>query len=135
MAKELDDAQAVVSMSTAALQALVASAVEAAVNAARQPVRDPARELRTAAARARMRAQIQIARTELQARYEACSHLRPDGTSVIAWGVQSDGLTRGFCQHCQMPCNPKALGEKEYRRLLKIPTVQAGIVTLNQLGG
>jgi hypothetical protein len=36
----------------------------------------------------------------LERRVDACSHLREDGTSVIAWATQSDGKNRGVCQHC-----------------------------------
>ena len=61
------------------------------------------------------KARAKLAQKEAEAAYwkglatraKNCSHLREDGTSVIAWAVQSDGITRGVCQHCTTSFSPR----------------------------
>ena len=36
-----------------------------------------------------------------------CLHSREDGTCVIAWAVQSDGVERGYCPHCDCAIVPE----------------------------
>lgn len=35
-----------------------------------------------------------------------CSHSRQDGTCVIAWATQSDGIMRGYCPNCDSTFSP-----------------------------
>ena len=50
-------------------------------------------------------------RAEVQAR---CTHMRRDNTSVIAWAMQSDGIERGVCMHCNRLIVPT---DKDYLAL------------------
>lgn len=36
-----------------------------------------------------------------------CSHSRQDGTCVIGWAVQSDGVERGYCPNCDNVFGPE----------------------------
>lgn len=61
-----------------------------------------------------------------KAREAACSHLREDNTSRIAWMQNSDLVTRGVCQSCNALFQP---GHPDYMRLIKIPVGRAGIIS------
>jgi hypothetical protein len=37
----------------------------------------------------------------------SCSHLREDGTCLIAWATQSDGIERGYCPNCDSTFFPE----------------------------
>ncbi len=36
-----------------------------------------------------------------------CSHLREDGTCLIAWATQSDNVERGYCPNCDSTFFPE----------------------------
>ena len=38
---------------------------------------------------------------------DGCRHEREDGTCVVAWATQSDGVERGFCPNCQWNFTPE----------------------------
>ncbi len=51
-------------------------------------------------------------------RQTSCEHKREDGTSAIAWATQSDGATRGVCQHCNRLIVPN---DADYEQLRAMP--------------
>jgi hypothetical protein len=67
-------------------------------------------------------------------RANSCSHQREDQSSAIAWARQSDGITRGICQHCPALFSPKreeCLTEEiwsQYKEKLRIPTQRGNSV-------
>jgi hypothetical protein len=67
-------------------------------------------------------------------RAENCSHQREDQSSAIAWARQSDGVTRGICQHCPALFSPRreeCLTEEiwqQYKEKLRIPTQRGNSV-------
>ncbi len=65
---------------------------------------------------------LRAAKAERQKR---CSHLRPDKTSCIAWMMNSDGITRGVCMHCDRLITPD---DPDYKAL-------RAINVFDQLGG
>lgn len=47
-----------------------------------------------------------------------CSHLRENGSCCICWAVQSDGIERGHCPHCDSFFEPSDGELYEYLRRL-----------------
>lgn len=77
----------------------------------------------------RARRQIQEDQAELVAKRKAqqakCKHLRGNGTSCIAWAVQSDGVTRGVCMHCDRLIVP---ADKDYQQLRSVPVMAEHVI-------
>lgn len=48
-----------------------------------------------------------------------CAHLRQNGSCVIAWATQSDGIERGYCPNCDSTFDPSD-GEL-YTQLRRMP--------------
>lgn len=89
---------------------------------AKKPYIDPDVESRKARDRERLRCEREIAekaRRDYQAR---CTHLREDGSSAVAWATQSDGITRGVCQHCNRLFVPE---DPDYAQVIRIPVRSA----------
>lgn len=82
--------------------------------------------------RARERLQRERAEAErrIAARQNACSHLRDDNTSRVAWITLlqvAKGLyiTEGYCQLCNKHFAPGVPG---YEAMLKVPVGKAGLI-------
>ena len=92
---------------------------------ARKPYVDEDAEKLKHSRRMRLRASMLELKAAEKARQENCTHLREDNTSCIAWMVNTDGITRGFCPHCTL-----VIGEDHPQRtaLLRVPTRRPSIV-------
>lgn len=74
----------------------------------------------------RLQNERRIAVANIEAAQDACTHLRDDNTSRIAWIDNSDGIRRGVCQACNVTLAP---GHHAYERMRRIPTRMAGIIS------
>jgi Zn finger protein HypA/HybF involved in hydrogenase expression len=52
-----------------------------------------------------------------------CTHLREDGSCVVAWATQSDGKERGVCPNCGSTFTPEDQGDELelYNQIRKLP--------------
>ena len=115
----------------AMLQALLAES--------RKPVIDPIKEQQKARMKEHNRALQKDAHQIKINRFQNCTHMQRPGSiltgcSAIAWATQSDGVVRGFCQHCQTLFSPVA-GEcaskeihESYNSWRRVPTHPSGNV-------
>ena len=88
------------------------------IEEARKPVVDKESQARREAQRLRLRKVLLEEKEAERRRQDNCSHLREDNTSCIAWQVNTDGVTRGFCPHCTLVIDEHY---KDREKLLKIP--------------
>ena len=98
----------------------------------KKPHVDPDILARNEAAKQRIRAQREESEAELKATQDACSHLREDGTSRVAWHEQYIRSKKlffqiGFCQACNRSFYPDA-GDPDYTRMLKVPSGKPGLI-------
>lgn len=91
----------------------------------REAQKDPLAEARKEAGRIRLREEQERQKEVKRMREAACSHLREDNTSAVAWMKNSDDVTRGVCQRCNTDFAP---GHPKYNELMRIPTRAAGII-------
>ena len=108
-------------LSAAQLQNLLSVVLEEA----RKPYVDEDAKKLKESRRLRLRAAMLEMQAAEKARQVNCTHLREDNTSCIAWMVNTDGITRGFCPHCCL-----VIDEKHPKRaeLLRVPTRRPSIV-------
>jgi hypothetical protein len=106
----------------------------------RKPVRDPIKEQQTARMKEHNRQGLKDQRDMKIAKFQNCNHMQRPGSiltgcSAIAWATQSDGITRGFCQHCGTGFSPRkeeCISQEiweAYKHLIRIPTHPAGNVS------
>ncbi len=110
-----------VSLSPKQLESMLAAVIEEA----RKPVVDKEAQVRRENQRLRLRKVLLEDKAAERFRQDACTHLREDNTSCIAWQVNSDGVTRGFCPHCLLVVDEHYPKRQE---LLRIPTKRPSIV-------
>lgn len=116
MAKEAEQTQTA---------AVTLDAVKAIIEESKKPYKDPEAEARKERDRRRIREERARQEKLRQEREAACSHMREDNTSAIAWMQNSDQVTRGVCQRCNALITPS---HEEYLRLLRVPTRGLGVV-------
>lgn len=120
----------------------VAEMMRVLLQEARKPVIDPIKEKQ----KQRMREHNkELQKDALQVKlnkFHNCNHMqRPgsayNGCSAIAWATQSDGITRGPCQHCGTFFSPKkeeCISEEvweAYKHFIRIPTHPAGHISIS----
>lgn len=91
----------------------------------RQGKIDPEMEARKERDRIRLRAERERSEKSRKAKMDACTHLREDNTSTVAWMRNSDEVTRGVCQRCNKLFVP---GDPDYDRVVRISTGRAGVI-------
>jgi hypothetical protein len=103
----------------------LAALMNMTVDAFREAQKDPEAEAKKLAQRERLRGEQQRQREAAhQLELQCGNHCRLDGSSAIAWARQSDGITRGVCQHCNTTFDPS---HERYAELLRIPTRVANL--------
>lgn len=98
---------------------------------ARKPFVDEDVVKRNEAARIRMREQREDSEAMTAARQDACSHLREDNTSRVAWHqfhhvAKKLFIYEGYCQLCNKHYFPGVPG---YELMIKIPSGKPGIMS------
>ncbi len=107
-------------------QSALADLLKTAIEEAKKPFNDPELQRRKERDRARIRKERELAEANIKAVQDACTHLRTDNTSCVAWMQNSDGIVRGVCQHCNKLFVPE-MGD-EYVRMRRVPTMSPGVI-------
>jgi hypothetical protein len=74
--------------------------VRTLVSEIRKPPVDPIKEIQRKRERETKDAANRTMWETRLARLRRCAHSRQDGTCIIGWARQSDGVERGFCPNC-----------------------------------
>ena len=99
--------------------------LKAVLEEAKKPYVDPDKVASAERARQRIREQRLMNEQMQHQRQASCPHRREDSTSAIAWATQSDGITRGVCQHCNRLVVPV---DADYKELRKVPDRAPGVI-------
>lgn len=105
----------------------------AAIAQGQKPYVDPEKVRQAEAAKARIAKQRETSERETEARQSACSHLREDNTSRIAWNQfhhveRQLYIWEGFCQMCNKHFFPGMKPKGEYERMIRVPSGKPGII-------
>lgn len=115
----------------------VSAMMQMLIAESRKPVIDPIKENQKARMKEHNKRGLDDARQVKINKFNNCSHMQRPGSiltgcSAVAWATQSDGITRGHCQHCGTFFSPKkdeCLSEEiwaAYKHMIRIPTHPAG---------
>jgi hypothetical protein len=72
----------------------------------RKPPIDPVREAQKVREKETKEVALKTYWETKERKKRNCSHLREDGTCVIAWATQSDNVERGYCAYCNSTFDP-----------------------------
>lgn len=73
----------------------------------RKPPYDPIKEAQKVREHATKVKALEEYWAKRAAKKKNCAHSRQDGTCVIAWATQSDGVQRGYCPNCDSTFSPE----------------------------
>lgn len=77
------------------------------VSEIKKPLVDPVREAQKAREQEMKVRNLKEYWAKKEAKKRNCLHSRQDGTCVIAWATQSDGVRRGYCPNCDSTFTPE----------------------------
>ena len=104
---------------TAQLLSAFQDAIRTIVSEMRKPPIDPVKEAQKAREQATKKEALETYWRTKEEKKKRCAHLRQNGTSVIAWATQTDGIERGYCPNCNSTFDPSD-GEL-YQQLRRVP--------------
>ncbi len=81
--------------------------MRAIVSEIRKPPLDPIKEIQKAREKETKEKSLADYWERKANKKRNCAHSRQDGTCVVAWAVQSDGILRGYCPNCDSTITPE----------------------------
>ena len=91
----------------AALLAAFQESIKTIVAEIRKPPYDPIKEAQKIREHSTKVKALEEYWAKKAAKKKNCAHSRQDGTCVIAWATQSDGVQRGYCPNCDSTFTPE----------------------------